>query len=191
MSLKNKKLLKALLQTIVVISAVNIAYASDSTHHDPPSISSLLWPLVNSSIYVAILIWAYKKYIRQELVNNAGKLQGLLDASKKLITTAESYLKEVSERHHQLNVERSKIIAEYQSEGEKTGRQLIQNAHLQLKVIEEGVERQVNSELNQAKNEIKLEVVTEAIKITRERIRSELSHEQDKQLRFRALDYLH
>ena len=188
MKLREIKNFTVLLFAFAMLYPVSVVYASGG--HAQPTIENLLWPFVNASIYLAILIWVYKKYLSQEIVKKADKLQGFLDASKKRIVAAEESLQEVVMRHDRLEDEKVRIISEYQSEGEKIGLQLIQNAHLQVKSIEETIERQINSELNQAHNEVKSEIMIEAIRQAKQLIKSELSVERDKKIRFQALDYL-
>ena len=189
MSLKVKRSLKLLLFSSLMFSGIETAIASSSAHGSP-TIANLQWPVVNASIYLIILIWIYKKHLRGLVANRADKVQGFLDASKQLVDKANEYLKEVIKRRDTLELERSKLIAEYEKEGERTSLQIIQNAYQQVKSQDEATERQIASELNQAQNEIRSEVVIKAIGLAKRRLQSEFSYEQDKQLRAQALDYL-
>ena len=81
-------------------------------------------------------------------------------------------------------------FVEYEKEGERISLKLIENAHAQVRGIEEAVERQIASELNQANNEIRSEVIMEAISNAKQRLQSEITSEVDKDLRVKALDCL-
>ena len=139
----------------------NIAEAAGAHKAD---ISSLLHPVVNFSLYVALLVFIYKKYLSSQVKDAAKNVADHMQRSLEQITEAESEAAVVAKRTNRLTDEKEGIVLQYQKDGEIQKDRIIASAIEKSDAVVNGVFAQAERELEQAKVAIQKEVFRQVLK---------------------------
>ena len=145
--------IKLLASLCLYFIGTNIAAAAGGA-----KLESLLHPAVNFALYVALLVFIYKKYLRAEVKSAAQNVADHMQRSLAQITEAESEAAVVEKRKARLEDEKSGIILQYQKEGEIQKDRIMASAIEKSDAMVDGVAVQAERELAQAKIAIQKEI---------------------------------
>lgn len=153
-------------------------------------LSSLFWPATNFFIYVGLLTYFYRKHGTKALRARSVSIEEHVNRASASLADAEAKYQNSSERLQNIAAEKSELVEDYRLEGERMYQIILEQASENAARIARDSGRLIASELSRAEKEIKNQVLLTATERVRVRLSSELSAEDDKALRRRALESL-
>ena len=165
---------------------VGVAMAAGKGHNEP-HISSLLHPAVNFALYVALIVFIYKKYLRSEIKNASQSVADHMQRSLAQITEAEGEAAVVEKRKVRLEDEKAGIILQYKKEGEIQKERILVGAVEKSDAMVSGVLTQAERELAQAKIAVQKEVFRQVLADAGKRFEN-MPPEDDRKVRGGVMD---
>ncbi|MCB0358105.1 MAG: ATP synthase F0 subunit B [Bdellovibrionales bacterium] len=163
-------------------SSASVAHAA-SAHGGHATIDTLLHPAVNFILFAIAAVYLFGKYVRPLLVQRSIEVRDRLSEVQQLVAKAENELELLEVRLADIDGEKESMLQRYAAEGAGMEQSILDSAERQSERIATDTERQIENELQQAQRELRAEAVRLAAERARNRIRSELSADQDKALR--------
>jgi F0F1-type ATP synthase membrane subunit b/b' len=157
-------------------------HGSDA-HHAPAQLDSLVWPAANFALYVALMIYLFKRFLKPALISRATTFEQNMQKAAQILETAERELGRVETRLADLATEETALRTRLGSEGEHLAQRIVTQAEETAANFKKDVVRRVARELAQAKSEIRELVVKQATVKAREQLERGISAEQDRKLR--------
>ncbi len=146
----------------------------------------LMLSCINFSLFVALLVWVYKKFGAKELRARAARISDHIASSRKALAEAEHEYEGLKARLDDLEKVKKDLFVRYDQEGRKQSSLVLENASTSGIRISSDADRQVDTELSQASKKLREEVVGLAVEKTRGKL-SSISAADDKRLRDEAL----
>lgn len=161
-----------------------------SGHHGNADISTLVWPAANFFIFLAILVYIYRKNISPLISARAKELQQHIKSASQKLDVAKSQLADIAERLESVEVEKDVLRRSFESDGQKMAQDIIRSAEQSAQNIRQDMVRRIESEFRQATKEVRSELISISTKRAREKLQSEVTAEQDARLRLDTLNSL-
>lgn len=146
----------------------------------------LLFSTINFSLFVALIVWVYKKFGAKELRARSARISDHLAKSRTALAEAEREYEVLKARLSDLDQVKKDLFARYDQEGRKQSSLILENANSSSSRMSTDAERMVDTELSQASKKLRGEVVGLAVEKTRGKL-SSISETDDKRLRAEAL----
>ncbi|MDR2337164.1 MAG: ATP synthase F0 subunit B [Deltaproteobacteria bacterium] len=180
-------MLKVLVIFFVFGNYVKSAFAEHG--EQAVGIESLTIPAINFGVYLLLLIFVYKKYLRVHIQNSSKAIEKFMQRSAEQLAEAEQSAQAINKRKNRLEDEKIGIILKYKKEGEIQKDRILAKALQKSDKILAEVQTQIDKELAKAETEIEQEVFKIALAEASEKFK-QMSEEQDKQLRGNVLEVL-
>lgn len=153
-------------------------------------LSSLLFPIINFSIFSFLVSKIYKGNVAGLLKGRSLSTKEQLNKSANELRSATADFEVLRERLSNIDIEKRELFARYDTEGANQSRQILEAANLQAQRREADADRQVDAEASKAEKTIRSMTVQRAIQLAEARFRSEHSAESDSALRQDAINSL-
>jgi F0F1-type ATP synthase membrane subunit b/b' len=163
------------------------AFAEHGEH--VAGIESLTIPAINFGVYLLLLVFIYKKYLRVHIKNAATATAEFIKRSAGQVAEAEQLMEVADKRKDRLEDEKVGIVLKYKKEGEIQKDRIIAKALEKAAAILDEVQGQIDKELAKAEAEVEQEVFQIALVGASDKFK-QMSEEQDKQLRSDVLDVM-
>lgn len=164
---------------LVVVSA---AFASEGGENYTYTWKDWLWPVVNFSILMFILIFFGKKPISDFFKGRTAGIEKSLKDAAEAKELAEKALQEVNARLNNTDAEFAEIIEAAKKSGEKEKEAIIaEGEHLKEKIIEQA-KANIDFELQKAKETIKSEAALMALELAEKQIKEKLGQSEQETL---------
>ncbi len=171
------------LLTIIIIISITLVslthsdlFASEGGTHEAGA-GYWLWPIVNFSILVIVLVFFLRKPIKNYLNSRSKMLEKTLNEAKAARSIAEKALKEVEERLKLKDKEIEKILADAMAAGETEKNKLIEDGKEVSVKIKEAASKNINYELKKAIETIRAEAVNIAIDLAEKKVEETMTDE--------------
>ncbi len=149
--------------------------------------STLLWPVVNFSIYLAIFIYLYRKHVPQRLRARSIEIAEQLQRAAHSIHQAEHEFELLDRRMKQIEAEKSDLTAKLANETDSLIKVIQAEARGRVERLLKDNARQIDTELRAAEKELRRETALVALDAARDRLKRDLSGEIDRRLRQEVL----
>lgn len=159
-----------------------------AVHH--VGLDTLFWPTANFSIYALIVIYLYRKHGTKMLRGRSAQIENHVNRASAALADAEAQFQNSNERLQAIDDEKSSFLETYREEGHRMAASVLQSARESAQRIDHDASRLIASEFSRTEKELRNHVVTVATEQVRERLTRELTAEDDKALRRRALESL-
>lgn len=162
-------------------------WAAEGGESHSPNYSSLIWYIVNFTMYAIVIRILFVKKGSPALEQRAAEVKKHVEKAALDLARAEENLSILQRRLKQIAVEKGELIESYEREAKQMGEAIIAQAHTAASRITADGRRQADTELSQAEKEIRHEVVAKAMNLAKQRLSSGLSAEDDQRLREQIL----
>jgi F0F1-type ATP synthase membrane subunit b/b' len=149
---------------------------------------SMKWQLFNFVLYVASLVFIYRKYVASHLVARSKQLEQSLNKASMEMKEAEEELSLNISRLEALSEEKDEMLENFRLEGRLIAENILRTIQDSAKRMAADAEKQIASEIGSSKKQIKFEVIRMASDKAREQLKSGLSAEADRSLRKEAVE---
>ncbi len=146
-----------------------------------------MWRCVNFSILVGFLIYYARKPLMDFLFNRSKDIASAIERAEKMREEAEQKYNEYQKKIDTLDDEVARIVADFETDGEREKERIIERAKLEAEKIKKQVELTADSELQKAKFELQNEVGELAVKLAEELLGKNIGPQDQKKL---IKDYL-
>jgi F-type H+-transporting ATPase subunit b len=170
-------MLRAFSRSVLLVSAgwANFALAAEeAVHHEPASIASLFWPVVNFAIFVGILARYAWPVVREALVERRKAVENELAHGDRARAEAQAALAAIEARRASLAAERERIIQQLRQEAEHDRAAIISAARKTAERIREDArlvgEQEADRTARTIREEIAARVVANVAAALRERV---------------------
>lgn len=160
------------------------------SEHGHGDLSVLGWPAVNFAIFVALMVYLYRRSVSPLISGRAKEVAQHIQVASQKLETARHAHADLSDRLESIAVEKNAIRNRLENDGQKMAEDIVRNAERLAQGVRQDMVRRVESEFRQATNDVRSEMVKLATRRARERLQSELNAEQDARLRNDAVDNL-
>lgn len=177
--------------SLVVISTVvfpAVALAGSPGHI--PSVSDLLFPFINFTLYIVLMIKLLARPISEQLRMRRDNVESFIKRAAMQWDQARRQLLDVQRRFNNLDAELKDIAKRIENEGSKEAAQMVADAEFQAKTIIKRAEDSAIAEANALETEIRRDLADEVVRMASERLAKEIDSEIDLPLRQRALEGL-
>jgi len=154
------------------------------------SVNDLLFPFINFSLYVALMVKLLAAPLSNMLQLRRENMESSIKRAAMQWDQAKRQLLDVQRRFSNLDSELKEIATRIESEGAKEAAQLVADAQNQAKMIVQRAKQSAITEASAMENEIRQELAQEVIRVASEKLSKELNLESDLPLRQRALEGL-
>ena len=161
-----------------------------ASSHPSVGISSLFWPALNSVTYLALLVYLYRRYGRDVVRQGSANIIARVDSAKQQLTIAQQALTETERRIESIEQEKQAIFREYEAEMERMVAAVKGQLQRDIATLQQNSERQITNEFANAESEFRRAVVRRAVELAQLKFLGEMSYDDDRRLRFQALDRL-
>jgi F-type H+-transporting ATPase subunit b len=148
--------------------------AEEAGHHEPPSITSLFWPIINFAIFVAILARYAWPVVRDALVERRKAVENELAQGDRARAEAQAALAAIEARRASLAAERERIVRELRQEAEHDSAALVAAAQKTAERIREDArlvgEQEADRATRSIREDIAARVVANVAAALRERV---------------------
>jgi F-type H+-transporting ATPase subunit b len=158
-----------------------IALAAGGGEQQATTWKDWLWPVINFSILVAVLVFFARKPIREYFKKRTELIEQSLKDAAEAKELAEKALQEVKQRLSETDKEINEILEAARKAGEKEKEAIMaQGESLKQKILEQ-TKANLEFELEKAKKSIKSEAALMALELAEKQIKERLGkNEQDK-----------
>ena len=176
----------ALIGTVI---APALAFASESSHgeHHTPGLSDLTYPFINFLIYLVIVLFAVKKFLPKVLQTRAENIRKGVEAGRSALLSAEKELASARTVFTTFDEHGSSIRAQIAKDAENESVLIKSNAQARAKAIAAQARATAAAEQRSTETVLREEIAELIIRLAEEKIRRELTPENDRVLRERAL----
>ncbi|WP_031387946.1 F0F1 ATP synthase subunit B [Desulfonatronum thiodismutans] len=165
----------------MVLVSVGAAWAAGEAG-DMAKWKDFMWRVINFIIFVGILYWAAGKRIGQLLTSRREKIRDdLIDLDQRR-TDADKKLQEVEAQIKDLDAERERVLADFQSQGEALKQTIIAQAHEKAAQIKAQAETAATLEYKQATERLREELADMVVETAEKMIQSQLTKEGHEKL---------
>jgi F-type H+-transporting ATPase subunit b len=165
----------ALLVGIAVAAAgVPAAWAAAAGDHHAPSIADLLFPVLNFSLFAAILYRFAWPVVKVAIAERRRSIEAEIGEADQAEREAREALAEVEKRRAQEHDERERLLGQLRQEGERERTLLAESARRSAQRLREDARRLGEDEAARAVLEIRRAVVAEAARRAEETLRQRL-----------------
>jgi F-type H+-transporting ATPase subunit b len=160
---------------LVLAGWANLALAAEEAgHHEPASITSLFWPVVNFAIFVGIFARYAWPVVREALVERRKAVENELAHGDRARAEAQAALAAIEGRRASLAAERVRIVQELRQEAEHDSAALVAAARRTAERIREDArlvgEQEADRTVRTIREEIAARVVANVAAALRERV---------------------
>lgn len=152
--------------------------------------ASLIWPAINFFLYLSLMVYLYKRFVRPSLVTRAAVFEQHLQKAAGVLEDAERELGRAEHRLREIKTEQDDIRRRLREDGEHLAARLIEQAQDTAAAMKRDVARRVEREASQARSEVRQMVVQRATAIARQTLERGISPDQDRRLRDETLKAL-
>ncbi|GBE03700.1 ATP synthase subunit b [bacterium BMS3Abin09] len=164
---------------LVVVCA---AFASEGGENIHYTWKDWLWPVVNFSILMFILIFFGKKPVGDYFKGRTALIEKSLKDAAEAKELAENALREVNARLNNTDAEIAEIIEAAKKSGEKERESIIaEGEHLKEKILEQA-KANIDFELQKARETIKSEAALMALELAEKQIKEKLGQSEQETL---------
>ncbi len=178
----NKLKINGILIFIVNFIFISASFASSGGEDYTYTWKDWLWPVVNFSILMFILIFFGKKPIGDFFKGRTASIEKSLKDSAEAKELAEKTLREVKARLDNTDSEIEQIIEAARKSGEKEKEAIIaEGEHLKEKIIEQA-KANIDFELQKAKEALKSDAALMALELAEKQIKEKLGQSEQETL---------
>lgn len=177
----------ALTSLAFLVYSSTSALAAGGAHGHAPGLGTLFWPLVNFLIYAALIRFLYLKLGKPALVSHAVQVKQDLKEAAESYADAEKILHDAKAVQGRLASEKVAVIDRLREEGRKIATQTLEEGNRQAALVQSDAARRIAGDTAKVRAELRETLVKEASKIARDQLSTELSAEQDADLRKAAI----
>jgi F0F1-type ATP synthase membrane subunit b/b' len=164
--------------------------AATAAHHGEIGIGTLFWPLVNFSIFAALLVYLFRKFGSPALKARAVTIEDHLRKSERELSEAIKEFNKAQQRLVAIEDERTAIFARFDEDAEIASKEIIASAEQSAKRVRDDLVIRLQNEFKQATNAVKAEMVEAAMSLAKEKLAVEFGVDDDRQLRKQALQVI-
>ncbi len=175
----------AILATVV---SPGSAWAGSPGH--APAVGDLLFPFINFTLYLALMIKLLARPIGDQLRMRRDNIESFIKRAAMQWDQARRQLLDVQRRFSNLDTELKEISSRIENEGAKEAAQMVADAEFQAKAIIKRAEQSAIAEANALEAEIRRDLADEVVRMASEKLAKEINNESDLPLRQRALEGL-
>ena len=157
----------------------------DAAHS--PGISTLMWPVVNFSIFAWIMAWVYRTKVVPLLRDRRMQVEKSMQDAAGRLQLADEQLKAGRQKLDQIETLRATVIADLERDGENQSALMAENAQAAARRIGEDAVRRIAGDLRKAKEEVRREVILKAAELARFELQQSLSDDDDARMRSEAV----
>lgn len=196
---KNKRLtsfadsgIYCLALALVVVTASTVASAAGAAHEGAqaahPSVwQSLLFPSLNFALYLFLMSIVIRKVALPNIAMRKEKIASEIVSSERRLADAEQERSFLKKQLADVDTEKVHIVKDLEAEGRKMAEAVIAAGNRNAERALKDVSRIARGEKARAEEEVRTAIVKKASGLAREKIRAQLSGEQDRRLREEAL----
>jgi F-type H+-transporting ATPase subunit b len=178
----NKLRISTILFFVFNLVVVSAAFASSGGENYTYTWKDWLWPVVNFSILLFILIFFGKKPIGEFFKGRTAAIEKSLKDAAEAKELAEKTLKEVRTRLDNTGSEIEQIIEAARKSGEKEKEAIIaEGEHLKEKILEQA-KANIDFELQKAKEALKSDAALMALELAEKQIKEKLGQSEQETL---------
>jgi F-type H+-transporting ATPase subunit b len=183
---------KNLLSKTLIIAGFNLSMVSGvfAASGHAPTVSDLLLPSINFSLYLALMVKLLAKPISLQLQLRKENMESFIKRAAMQWDQARRHLLDVQRRFNNLDAELKEIATRIDNEAAKEATQMVMDAETQAKAIIKRAEQAAIAEANALEAEIRHDLAQEVIRIASEKLAKEINTDSDLPLRQRALEGL-
>jgi F-type H+-transporting ATPase subunit b len=171
------------------LSVTSPVFAVSSANH-VATVSDLMFPLINFSLYLALMVKLLAKPLSVQLQLRKDNMESFIKRAAMQWDQARRHLLDVQRRFNNLETELKEIASRIENEGAKEATQMVMDAEVQAKAIIKRAEQSAIAEANALEAEIRHDLAQEVIRIASEKLAKEINSDSDLPLRQRALEGL-
>jgi F0F1-type ATP synthase membrane subunit b/b' len=161
--------------------------ATPHTGQEHVDYSTLFWPTVNFSIYVAILVYFYRRHGAAALRNFSASVRSRIESVRAVLHESDREVRRAEARQIDVQSEVHAVIKELEIEGDKMAEAILAQAKTAAAQKELDIERQIQTEFASARAEVKSRIIANASIRARDILRTGITPEQDRTLRNEVL----
>ncbi|MDD2943740.1 MAG: ATP synthase F0 subunit B [bacterium] len=196
---KNKRLtlfadsaIYSLALALVVVTASTTAFAAGAAHEGahaahPTMLQSLLFPVLNFALYLFLMSVVIRKVALPNIAKRKEKIAGEIVTSERRLADAEHERTFLKKQLADVDVEKVRIVKDLEAEGRKMAEAVISAGNRNAERALKDVSRIARGEKVRAEEEVRAAILKKASGLARDKIRAQLSVEQDRRMREEAL----
>jgi F0F1-type ATP synthase membrane subunit b/b' len=163
-------------------------FAAGSAGHGDVSISTLEYPLYNFILYVLLMVFMYRTFVRPVLRNYRAEVESYAVRVQNEHVTLERELDQLKYKLENIGEEKEIVIAELEKSGREMADDIISQANQKAERIQQDFIKRAESERQKIFLEAKKELVGKVIESVRDRLLQSYSEADDKSLIQNALN---
>ncbi len=163
-----------------------LAWANEG-HSEESFLGQLKWSIINFALFIAVIIYLYRKKIAPLVSKRSEKIAGHLEQAAAQLSEAEAKLTKLQGRLDLIEQERERLLVQYRDEAEEISRNILEHAKRDADKIVRDAERQIEREIEQTKILLQVETLQQLIASVREELQSSFSSEDDRLFRDKVL----
>ncbi|MCB0339788.1 MAG: ATP synthase F0 subunit B [Bdellovibrionales bacterium] len=179
-------IVKAVVLAGVLVSPQILFAASESGHHTP-SVSDLILPIVNFSLYIIAMYYFLNQPIRNYLAARRQSFTESIDRGKTALAQANSALETAQKQLAAVETEIVGLAERIESETKIEAESIIEEAKSRAARIKENAKESADAERHASRSAFKNELAKEALTLAEEKLKRIITPESDTLLRQHAL----
>ncbi len=172
---------KSFIAVLLVTFANDVFAAPHGAGHEAAPLSTLLWPTINFSIFLAIVIYFYIKLARPMLRDYRVELESSVMKQKNEHNMLESEHEQLRERLSSISAEKQEIVADLERDGRDLTNVILSTATEQAEKTSTSSQRRYQLEAQKVSGEVRKTLIDKVVAKVKSQISASFSPEDDEQ----------
>lgn len=175
--------------SLVILALVLVvpAFASATAEHAAAGVGTLLWPVINFTLYAAIMVFGYKRLAAPALKQQRAEIQEQFETGRAQLADAQRALETIKARNENIEKERAQILAALEAEGGALAVAVLEKAVEDVGYKKGDLARRMLAEQSKLRLELRQAVVRRAALEARAALSEDLDAQRDMRLRRDAI----
>lgn len=182
------------IHVVALTIALSFAYSTDvfasgaSHFGEPPTIGSLLWPAINFSIFLFLVIHFYRKLAKPILRDYRIELEASVAKQQNEHNMLVTQQEQLKERLSQITQEKAELVSELEKDGRDLANMIVSTANQQAEKIIRSSKSRYNTEVQKVSSEAKRFLIDKVVSKVSSQISSSLTADDDAKYIHSSLD---
>ena len=169
----------------IILSTTDSYAASGGAHdvHHQPGLGSLVWPVINFSLYISLIAFFYVRKGKGLLKDYQTQVINHVQRSQKEYNAAEAAYLEAFEKLQDIEASKKELTERLRVDGENIAAKILEETEESIGRMSKDTSKLIERELLRAKQQFRSALVVRAGEIARDSFEKKLSDSQDANLR--------
>jgi F0F1-type ATP synthase membrane subunit b/b' len=172
-------LIKKLIVLTVIVPSLVFASSGNADHHEPASLSTLLWPSINFVIFLFLMSNFYKKLARPVLRDYRIELESSAVRHQSEHSVLNAEFEQIKERLSEISEEKKDIVSELEKDGRDLSAVILSTANQQAERLTNQAKRRFSLEAQKIGGEARNALVGRVIDKVSDQLSGSFTAEDD------------